>query len=278
MHVFGIAQMLEHVHLAVEHLQHEIVERLQPAARTRVRGVARKGLQLGVDPADDALDPARDHGMCVGDQHRRREGLVEDDRLVAHLQDARHLQAVEAGLRRPADVEGGARMRNLDLLFHMHRRRRIDHRLQVAHEPAAARPFRHVDLAAVDGGRRQCQPHHLLVRAFGHVDRRRQGGGARHVERRAVLEDAAGASQRELVLFGQIAVDLELREAPRIGADLAHPVLHHALEIAVVLLQVVLPEEQALRPCYLAVPRHEISPLPDNRDGQDTARPQSLGW
>ncbi len=87
-----------------------------------------------------------------------------------------------------------------------------------------------------------------------HVDRQRQRARARHVEGRAVLEDAAGAAQREFVLLGEVAIDLDLREAPRIGAELAHPVLEQPLEIAVVLLEMMLAKKQPFRPRYLAVP------------------------
>src|SRR5262249_34959376 len=45
-------------------------------------------------------------------------------------------------------------------------------------------------------------------------------------------------------------------EPPGVRADRAHPVLDQVLEIAVVLLQMVLSEEQPLGPRDLAVPGH----------------------
>ena len=68
----------------------------------------------------------------------------------------------------------------------------------------------------------------------------RQRAGARHVERRAVLEYAARPAQRELVLVGEVAVDLDRREAPGVGADVAGPVLDELLDIAIALLKVML--------------------------------------
>ena len=145
-------------------------------------------------------------------------------------------------------------MGDLDLLLHMHAGGGIDDRLDVADVAAARRAFRHVDLAAVDHGRRHDQPDDLLVDAGRHVDRRGQRAGARHVEGRAVLEDAAGAPQREFVLLGEVAVDLDLRETPGIGAELPDPVLQQPLEITVVLLEMMLAEKQPFRPRYLAIP------------------------
>ena len=250
-----LPHVLQHVDLAVQHLQHEIVEGLQAAAGARIGGVARQRLELGVDPADDPLEPAGDDRMRLRHQHRRREGLVEDDGLVAHLEDAGDLQAVEAGLRRLAHLEGDARMRDLDLLLDMHAGGRIDDRLDVP------------DIAAAGGGASAMSTSRELTAAAGIVIQisclsapsgrsigQRQRAGARHVERRAVLEHAARAPQRELVLLREVAVDLDRREAPGIGADAAHPVLDELLEIAVVLLQVMLPQEQPLGPGDLAVP------------------------
>ena len=64
--------------------------------------------------------------------------------------------------------------------------------------------------------------------------------GARHVERRAVLEYAARPPQRELVLVREVAVDLDRRESPGVGADIARPVLDELLDVAIALLKVML--------------------------------------
>ena len=256
MRVLRAAQVLQHVDLAVEHLQHEIVEGLQAAARARIGGVARQRLELGVAPADDALQPAVDDRMGMRDQHRRRERLVEDDGLVAHFEHARQSEAVEAGLDRLANLEADARMRDLDLLLEMHAGGGIDDRLDVPGIAAAGVGAGHVDLARIDRRGRHGHPDQLLVGAFRQIDRQRQRARSRHVEGRAVLEDAACPAQREFVLLGEVAVDLDRREAPGIGADAAHPVLDQPLEIAVVLLQMMLSKEQPFGPCNLAVPRH----------------------
>jgi hypothetical protein len=68
------------------------------------------------------------------------------------------------------------------------------------------------------------------------------------------LEDAAGAPQREFVLLGEIAVDLDLRESPGIGAKLPDPIFQQPFEITVVLLEMMLAKKQPFRPRYLAIP------------------------
>ena len=115
--------MPQNVDFAIEHLQHEVVESLQAAAGAGIGGIARQRLELGLAPADDAVEPAGDDRMRPRHQHRRRKGLVEDHRLVAHLEDAGDLQAMKAGLRRLADLEGDAGMGDLDLFLDMQARR-----------------------------------------------------------------------------------------------------------------------------------------------------------
>jgi hypothetical protein len=56
----------------------------------------------------------------------------------------------------------------------------------------------------------------------------------------------------------QIVVDFEMRKAPGIWRDLANAVLKEALDIAVVLLKMMRPEEQTFRPKDLAGPGHRI--------------------
>ena len=58
-------QMLEHRDMAVEHLQHEIIDVLQAAAGARIGGVARQFLELGLDPADHPVEPAGEHGKAA---------------------------------------------------------------------------------------------------------------------------------------------------------------------------------------------------------------------
>ena len=111
--------MPQNVDFAIEHLQHEIVESLQAAAGARIGRIARQRLQLGLAPADDPVEPAGNHRMRPRHQHRRREGLVEDHRLVAHLEHAGDLQAVKAGLRRLADLEGNTGVGDLELFLDM---------------------------------------------------------------------------------------------------------------------------------------------------------------
>ena len=55
--------MLEHRDMAVQELQDEIVDTLQPAAGSGVGGITRQLFELVVDPSDHAVDPAVDYWM-----------------------------------------------------------------------------------------------------------------------------------------------------------------------------------------------------------------------
>ncbi len=57
--------MPEHRDVPIQQLQHQILDALQSAARGRIRRIARKLLQLVVDPADRPIDPSLDDRMGV---------------------------------------------------------------------------------------------------------------------------------------------------------------------------------------------------------------------
>ena len=168
-----------------------------------------------------------------------------------------------AGLGGLAQLEAQPRMGDVDLLLDAQRRGRIDERLggrsvSGSRCPAARSSTSRV-LGAATGMRQPAGSASAAVSGTSIGVGQRAVG--RDVERRAVRHDAGGAAQGELALLGEVAVDLEVREAPRIGRDVPDPALDQMLEIAVALLQVMRPQEQAFRPDDLAVPGHR-RPVP----------------
>ena len=55
-----------------------------------------------------------------------------------------------------------------------------------------------------------------------------------------------GAAQRKFALLGEVLIDFELLEAPRIGGYMPGPLFDQMLDVAVVLLQMVRAEKQTL--------------------------------
>ncbi len=66
----------------------------------------------------------------------------------------------------------------------------------------------------------------------------------------------AARRKREFALLRQIPIDLELGKAPRIRRRESHPGFEQVLVIAIILLQMMRPQEQTFRPGYLGVPGH----------------------
>src|SRR3990170_4530290 len=85
------------------------------------------------------------------------------------------------------------------------------------------------------------------------VERRRQWLVFRHAERRAVRKHTGDPTQPQLADREQIAFELELRHTPRMAAQRMAAVFDVALEITVVLLQMLGSQEQTLGPDDLAV-------------------------
>ena len=208
--------------------------------------------------------------MGRAEQDRRGEFLVEQDGAVAHFEHAPERQADIAGLAGLAQLQAEARMGDVDLLVDAQRGGRIDQHLGRRIEAAGRAVQAVLDLAGVGGGERQRQPGDLAGGIFRHFDCRRQRRVVRHGEGRAVRHHADGAPEADAALLCQVAVDLEHREPPRIGRDVPDTILQQILEIAIVLLQMMRPQEQAFGPDDLTVPRHPV--LAISRPIQDTIR------
>ena len=162
-----------------------------------------------------------------------------------------------AGLGGLAQLEGQPRIRDVDLLLDAQRRGRIDEGLERRDDSGWRSPAFLSSTSRVLGAATGIDSQAIWPGGgVRNVDRLRDRAVGGNVERRAVGHDAGGAAQRELALLGEVAVDLEMRKAPRIGRDLADPAFDQVFEIAVVLLQMMRPEEQALGPDDLAVPGH----------------------
>src|SRR5206468_2856897 len=100
------------------------------------------------------------------------------------------------------------------------------------------------------------EPDDLAGRRLRHDDCGRRRAIIRDAERGAVRHDAYGPPQRELALLGQIAINLELGEAPWVRGRCPHAGFEQALVIAVILLQMMGPKEETFRPRNFGVPGH----------------------
>jgi hypothetical protein len=92
-----------------------------------------------------------------------------------------------------------------------------------------------------------------------------------NAEGRAILEDAAAGDDAELADGEQIAVDLEVDDAPGMRAHAVDAAAHQLLDIAVELLEMLRPKEHSLGPDDLVIPMHDLSQArrdssPDPRD------------
>ncbi len=132
----------------------------------------------------------------------------------------------------------------------------FDKGLRADHEPAGAVRIRRVDLATVRRRRRQGEPKQLARRALRHLDRDWRGTVVWNVEWRAIGHYAGGAAHGEFTLLRQIAVDLDMREAPWIGRGVPRPALNQMFKVAIALLQVMRAKEKPFRPKYFTVPGH----------------------
>lgn len=147
-------------------------------------------------------------------------------------------------------------MGDVDLFLRPQRGGRIDQHLGRRDIAAGRAVERILDFARIGGGERQREPDDLAGGVLRHLDRCRQRAVIGQREGRAVRHHADGAAQADAALLGEVAVDLQHREAPWIGRDVSDAAFQQVLEIAVALLEVVRPEKQPFRPDDLAVPRH----------------------
>lgn len=193
--------------------------------------------------------------MGIRPEQWRREGGIEHDGLVAHLDDARHPQTAIARLGRAPHLERKAGMGNLQVVLQPHRGGAVGHALAVEHiARGAAGLVIGADLAPVRIRHRQGQPDEMPLRALGHRDGMRQKAGGGQIEGQPVGKDPRCPAQAEKVLFRQIGVDLEMREPPGVGRGMAAAQLQQMLDIAVRLLKVMGLKEEPLFPGNLALP------------------------
>ena len=188
--------------------------------------------------------------------------LVEQDRAVrleaAHLGDAEgavsraRLALVEQPEARLGDLDGGGLVDGAQ-----------DHvaDLDLAAPPAGARGCRAVglDLGAAVLAQRQGQVDD--ARPCRAVDRDRVGErpvlGQR--EGRAVGQDAPAARDADLALRQQLAVERQLAHAPAVPDGPGQRAAHQLLDPAVLLLEMLRPEQHPLGPHDLAGARHRRS-------------------
>src|SRR6185369_9152707 len=95
---------------------------------------------------------------------------------------------------------------------------------------------------------RQREMDDLIAKLRADVERRWQRLVLRHREGRAVGKHAARAAQSELADREQVALDLELGEAPRMRAQRCGAAFDPALEMPLLLLEMLRPEEEPLGP------------------------------
>src|SRR5690606_25075642 len=86
-----------------------------------------------------------------------------------------------------------------------------------------------------------------------------------HRERRAVGEHPARAAQADATDCEQVRFELEFGQAPGLAAQAAGAQLDASFEVALVLLQVLRPQEQPLAPDDLVVLRHPLAARPSRR-------------
>src|SRR6478752_6252470 len=88
MYAAGPLEMSQYGNGSVQNLQHQVIDALQTAAGRRIDRVACKLVEFGLNPANDAIEPAIDDRMCGARQHRRHKFVVEQNVLVAYFEDA----------------------------------------------------------------------------------------------------------------------------------------------------------------------------------------------
>ena len=108
---------------------------------------------------------------------------------------------------------------------------------------------------------RQGQGDHGVLGVLGHVQRRRYRRIDRNIERRPVGHQAGDPRQSDLSQLQQLLVELDLAESVGIGEQGPGAPFEQALDVALLLLEMVGAKEDALRPDDLVVERHPIFPV-----------------
>src|SRR5712671_1467468 len=93
-------------------------------------------------------------------------------------------------------------------------------------------------------------------------------------EGRAVIEDTAAADHREFADGEEIAVDLDVDDAPGMRTHAIDATAHELFDIAVELLEMLGPEEHPLGPYDFVIPVHKTSKIKP-RDRPKVACPRS---
>src|SRR5688572_20123183 len=96
----------------------------------------------------------------------------------------------------------------------------------------------------------------LVLGVGGHVERQGTGVLAREVERRAVRHHAAAGAERDLAQRKRGLVGHDVRPTPGVRRRLAYATFEQPFDPAVLLLEMLLLEEHALRPDDTARRRH----------------------
>ena len=178
-----------------------------------------------------SIQPSIDR-MRRADQHRRDEFLVEQDVLVADLEDARDAEADVAGLGGLAQFEGQPRIGDVDLLLDAQRGGRIDEGLGAADDSG----WRCPTSAVVDLARVRRRDRHRSARRSGRrrsPERRSAPGSGCRPECRTACRPASrrrrGASANLLCWARSWSIS-SCGKAPRIGRDLPDPALEQVFD------------------------------------------------
>ena len=102
----------------------------------------------------------------------------------------------------------------------------------------------------------QRQNHQHIASVTRHVERERQVVFRRQADRRPVGQHCMGCLQRQLAQAELLLIDCQAGEPPSVRAQPRDPGFQLALQVAVVLLQMLWLQEHPLRPHHLVFPRH----------------------
>lgn len=253
-----LARVPQRAGVAVYQRQQQEVGHFGDAAAARLRQPLRQRRSARLQQPGQLAGIAAQRRIGVGGQPGRDVHLVEHHAVVgAALQHPRGAQ------RHPFVAQLGFGNQPQAQTAQLHQRRLQAHRagvLDLAFMHAIARQRIRavfIDHFAGAGAAARQRQHHARI-AHGRVDvqRRRPLVGALELERRAVGQHARGARQRQLAQRQRVAIDLQRGVAPAAarGHRGAHAQLR--LDMPFELLEMLRPQEHALRPDDLVVQCH----------------------
>ena len=120
-----------------------------------------------------------------------------------------------------------------------------------------------IDIGLPGSPQRNRQVHDLVAKVGIDIDRRRQRIVVRQPERGAVGEYAGEVPHTELADGKQVALDLDIRESPAVAREGAATRFDVALEIAILLLEMLWLQKQPLRPDDFVMDRHSRTSTPE---------------